>query len=87
MATLDCTKTFDGTDWSACATMTWAAYGAASAGENSDAATLFGGNTGPGNPGVVTTANYDGSADAWTDIDAELPAVAYNHHGAGAGLI
>jgi len=85
MATLDCTKTFDGTDWSACATMTWAAYGAASAGENSDAATVFGGNTGIGVEDK--TANYDGSADAWTTIDAELPATAYGHHGAGAGLI
>jgi len=85
MVALDCTKTFDGTDWSACATMTWAGYGCGSAGENSDSATLWGGNPWP-NPVVDTTANYDGSADAWTTIDAELPAVAFNHHGAGAGL-
>ena len=83
MAVLDCTKTFDGTDWSSCATMTYAAYGCGSAGENSDSATLWGGSGG----GVEDkTANYDGSADAWTTIDAELPAPAYNHHGAGAGL-
>jgi len=79
-------KSWDGSTWTTITTMNWVAYGAGSAGENSDTCTIWGGNTGPGNPGVDTTANYDGSADAWTTIDAELPAVAYNLKGAGAGL-
>ena len=84
MASLSCTKLFDGSTWSSCDTMTWAAYGVGSSGvDGASGANVWAGNTGPGNTGVVTTAYFDPATESWATIDAELPEVLYNIRGSG----